>query len=369
VLTEWSRASSATPSSYLSGSSPSFTASSPSFTASSASHIPFANTTRDGRILSTITEHTENPTSRPTSYNISNQGSRPNSGAIHNSLPIHSSHARGVTDPGPSGRPQPSTGRRAGDLIAFFEEKTGPEQRATSPFSHSRGSSIPSDARSVSPYTTTLSATASYGYGSGTGSYSRPSSPTKSSLTPSGSSMLSPASRPYTSTSGTPYTNNNNGLTSPTFTTTESSDVTPRRQSSLRRPQAGPRSPLTSVRNIVAAWKDRTPERSAKSTEVDTLPPLPPKDTDDGFFSLRRRAERGVMRARRESGEHEAGPSDPSRRGNAPAYDRNRDLPATPRAANTPTSTNLGLPPPLDLAELGQYAKANQEVSRLFWIH
>ena len=68
ALTEWSRGSSATPSSYLSGSA------SPSFTATTSSYIPFTNTLRDGRILSTITERTENPSSRPTSHNLSVPG-------------------------------------------------------------------------------------------------------------------------------------------------------------------------------------------------------------------------------------------------------------------------------------------------------
>ena len=64
--TEWSRGSSVTHSSYLSGS-----ASSPSFMSSSSVYIPFTNTLQDARILSTITERTENPSSRPTSNNLS----------------------------------------------------------------------------------------------------------------------------------------------------------------------------------------------------------------------------------------------------------------------------------------------------------
>jgi hypothetical protein len=63
TLTEWSHQSSAMPS-YLSGS-----VSPPSFTLTPSIHIPFTNTLRDARILSTITECTENPSSQPTSYN------------------------------------------------------------------------------------------------------------------------------------------------------------------------------------------------------------------------------------------------------------------------------------------------------------
>src|ERR1700761_9396556 len=113
ALTEWSRGSSVTPSSYLSGS-----ASSPSFTATTSSYIPFTNTLRDARILSTITERTENPSSRPTSHNLSVPGSRSVSDAIRRSAVLHS---RGVTEPGSS---VTSSSRRTGDLIAFFEDKT-----------------------------------------------------------------------------------------------------------------------------------------------------------------------------------------------------------------------------------------------------
>ncbi|KAI0037086.1 hypothetical protein K488DRAFT_81579 [Vararia minispora EC-137] len=352
ALTEWSsRSSSITPSSYLTGS-----ASSPSYTSSSSSYIPFTNTLRDARILSTITERSENPSSRPTSYNQSGQGLRPNSGVITSRLSTHSGHSRGATDPGPSDRPVP-LGRRAGELIAFFEEKNTPE-RVVSPFSHSRTASVPSGPRSPSPYTTMLSGSTSYGYGS----YSRPSSPTKSSMTPSRSLLPpGPAQRAHAPASGTPYTTS--GFTPSTFSTVESSEITPR-QSSLRRPQT-PRSPLTSVRNIVAAWKDREPERTGKSTDAGPFPAT--KDGDeDGFFSLRRRAERGFLRARRESGEHGGvGPSNSNQRDNALSYDRDRDLPATPRTESTSLISNTVIPPPLDLAELGQYAKANQEPLRI----
>jgi hypothetical protein len=147
ALTEWSHQSSATPSSYLSGS-----ASSPSFTSTSSIYIPFTNTLRDARILSTITERTENPSSRPTSYNLSVPGSRPVSDAIRRSAASH--HSRGVTEPGPS---TATPSRRTGDLIAFFEDKSSSSDNSSrpySPYGHRRTGSVPAGPRSPSRYFT-----------------------------------------------------------------------------------------------------------------------------------------------------------------------------------------------------------------------
>ncbi|KAI0050274.1 hypothetical protein FA95DRAFT_1468238, partial [Auriscalpium vulgare] len=220
VLTEWSRGSSVTPSSYLSGS-----ATSPTFTTTDSSYIPFTNTLRDARILSTITERTENPSSRPTSHLISTGGSRPTSEALRRStVGLSSSHLRGATEPGPGDRPTPPQGRRAGDLIAFFEDKTG----SASPSllgAHTRTTSAPSGPRSPSPYTTsqsmpTFTGATSYGYSS------RPSSPTKSwtthtssSLAQSRPSVVSPPLRGSASVTNT-YTDT---FTPSTFTPTNSS--------------------------------------------------------------------------------------------------------------------------------------------------
>jgi hypothetical protein len=148
ALTEWSRGSSATPSSYLSGS-----ASSPSLSSNSSVYIPFTNTLRDARILSTITERTENPASRPASYNLSVPGSRPVSDAIRRSAV--SLHSRGATEPGPStGTPS----RRTGDLIAFFEERSSSSDNSSRPYSllgHRRTGSESAGPRPPSPYTQT----------------------------------------------------------------------------------------------------------------------------------------------------------------------------------------------------------------------
>ncbi len=265
ALTEWSHQSSAMPSSYLSGSS------SPSFTSTSSVYIPFTNTLRDARILSTITERTENPSSRPTSYNLSLPGSRPVSDAVRRSAV--SLHSRGVTEPGPS---TTTPSRRTGELIAFFEDKSSSSDNSSrpySPYDHRRTGSVPAGPRSPSPYTQTSQSiptfTTTYGYGS---SNSRPSSPSKSWTSQSRSytsgtpprSFLSPPPHNNTTTTDSrlesPYTSSETPTYSNTFTPTSYSftDTSATTQgTSLRRPQTSPRSPLSSVRNIVAAWPGR----------------------------------------------------------------------------------------------------------------
>ncbi|KAI9434816.1 hypothetical protein H4582DRAFT_2112483 [Lactarius indigo] len=177
ALTEWSRGSSATPFPYLSGS-----ASSPSFTATTSGYIPFTNTLRDGRILSTIMVRTENLSSRPTSHNLSVPRFRPVSDAIRRSgISIHS---RGVTEPGPSAN---TPSRRTGDLIAFFKDKLS-------------SGAVPADPRSPSPYTQTSQSiptfgSTTYGYGSSAGL--RPSSPSKSWISQSQSYTSSGPSRSF----------------------------------------------------------------------------------------------------------------------------------------------------------------------------
>ena len=369
ALTEWSRESSVTPSSYLSGS-----ASSPSVSSTSSIYIPFTNTLRDARILSTITERTENPSSRPTSYNLSVPGSRPVSDAVRRSTV--SLHSRGITEPGPS---VATSGRRTGDLIAYFEDKSSSSDspsRPYSPYSHRRTGSVPAGPRSPSPYTQTgqsipTFATTTHGYGS---SNSRPSSPNKSwasqsqsrtSGTPS-RSLLSPPSRSITtdfdSGIGSPYMSSetptySNTFTSTSYRATDTSATTP--VASLRRPQKSPRSPLTSVRNIVAAWKSRSPsidESSQVSSGILSTDATP----DEGFFSIRRRAGRGLQRERASMG-GEAGPGTSRRSG--PSHDQEDvNIPSTPRTNTSLTPSGI-VPPPFDLTELGTFAKASQEVS------
>jgi hypothetical protein len=363
ALTEWSHGSSVTPSSYLSGS-----VSSPSFTTSSSIYIPFTNTLRDARILSTITERTENPSSRPTSYDLSAPGSRPVSDAIRHSVVSH--HSRSGTEPAPGAI---TSSRRTGDLIAFFEDKTSSSDnsaRPYSPYGHRRTGSVPAGPRSPSPYTTF--GTTTYGYGS---SNSRPSSPSKSwisqsqsytSATPS-RPFLSPPPRSYTTGSdsklGSPYTSSETPTYSNTFTSTSygptNTSVTTQ-GTSLRRPQTSPRSPLASVRNIVAAWKSRSPSID-KSSQVSSSKSPTDATPEEGFFSVRRRAERGFQRERASMGGGNSGPGTFRRRDSSYQEDVNR--PSTPRTNTSLTPSGI---PPFDLTELGTFAKSSQEVRSVF---
>jgi hypothetical protein len=351
ALTEWSRGSSITPSSYLSGS-----ASSPSFTTES-SYIPFTNTLRDGRILSTITERTENPSTRPTSHNLSVPGSRPVSDAIRRSAASH--HSRGVSEPGPSvGTPS----RRTGDLIAFFEDKSSSDSSARpySPHSHRRVGSVPSGPRSPSPYTQPSQsiptfASTTYGYGSSNGS--RPSSPSKSSISQSQSYTSGTPPHSFLSPPRSSTTEFDSGLTSsatpttlntftPSYTATSTSVTT--QGTSLRRPPTLPRSSLSSMRNIVAAWKSRSPsiDESSQFSHNKSSSDLTP---EEGFFSIRRREgrERALM-----GGESAPGPS---------RYQEDVDIPSSPRTSTSLASSGI-VPPPFDLTELGTFAKGSQEV-------
>ncbi len=366
ALTEWSHQSSAMPSSYLSGSS------SPSFTSTSSVYIPFTNTLRDARILSTITERTENPSSRPTSYNLSLPGSRPVSDAVRRSAV--SLHSRGVTEPGPS---TTTPSRRTGELIAFFEDKSSSSDNSSrpySPYDHRRTGSVPAGPRSPSPYTQTSQSiptfTTTYGYGS---SNSRPSSPSKSWTSQSRSytsgtpprSFLSPPPHSNTTTTDSrlesPYTSSGTPTYSNTFTPTSYSftDTSATTQgTSLRRPQTSPRSPLSSVRNIVAAWKSRSPsiDKSSQVSVTDTMP-------EEGFFSVRRRAERGFQRERASIG-GEPGPSTFRRDGQS----HDQEVPSTPRTSTSLTPSGI-VPPPFDLTELGTFAEGSEEVSPITLRH
>lgn len=323
ALTEWSSSNrSRTPSSQTgtgTGTPSTGTPSSGSQSLSSASLGPIGAVFQNvGLRLSTITERTES-NSRPTSY--AQTGSRPNSQRL-------SAHVRGATDPGPSNVPP---ARRAGQLIAFFEEK-GPSPFAPSPAGPRSPSPYAFRSRSSSP---NKSATTNSGSYSGT-PYTQSASVTNTGYdtrSPSGYSgytghtgTASQSGSGYTA-SGTGYTATNTGYDSRSATfsslTPSGSSLTPVRTSSLRRTPAGGRSPLTSVRNIVAAWKDRTPADTATSISRPTQP--------SAEFGMRRRA---------------------GRRSNEGAGDQ------TPR-----TESSAGLmPPPLDLNELGQFTKAGQEV-------
>jgi hypothetical protein len=367
--------------------------------------------------LSKITEKTEE-SSRPNSGAFSAAGaarpSNPTPDTFRRSVFLGGraspsiSHSRSSTDPG-SDRGLPPPGR-ATELIAVFE--------TNSPVGgHSRTTSAPGG-RSPSPYyapsqstpnlqstTGYHGSTTGYGYGSSYGYGSRPSSPSKfyGSYTATEthhttSSFLSPPPRASTSMSGdtnfrstTPGgTNRGTGsyLTPSTYTQTPSTftntlthtytntgtgtgagnrsyndtytgtntaagtSITP--TSTLRRPQTSPRSPLASVRNIVALWKERTPSLSkspGKSGPGSASSVSPPPTDNEGLFGIRRRAQRAGERLReRESSQGLRDPVTPTRRADTDA--------------TSIRSTRSGhLPPGFDVEELTPYTQSNEAVS------
>ena len=416
ALTEWSHGSSSGPR-YTSGTgsyagtgytgSPSFL-SLPTF----APRTGAAFTVDPHARLSKITERTEE--SRPNSGSFSVTGAvrpaNPTPDALRRSTHLaapHSAHSRSSADPG-SERDLPPPGR-ATELIARFE--------TNSPAGgHSRTASAPG-ARASSPYTTSQStpnlpsttgyygSSTSYGYGSSYGHGSRPSSPTKSrsgvssasytetgpttssffslpqgaqtstsgdttfrSTTPGGTyhgtgSYLSPTSytqtpsafstNTYTKTSATTRTGTSGtdaGTYTDTFTGTNTL-TTP--TSTLRRPQTSPRSPLASVRNIVALWKERTPSAArtgGKSSAPGSATSVSPPPVGEGLFGIRRRAQRVGARLReREGGSGAGDPVTPTRR--------------DPEAISIRSIRNGHLPPGFDVEELAPYTQSNEAVS------
>ena len=136
ALTQWSRPQ--PPSSYTPGPEPPTTMD------------------RDFRILSTISERTEGPSTRPTSHTFSPAGAvmrpaNPTPDALIRRLGTTSTaspHSRSSTDPGGSGIGG-VPGRRAGELIAFFEDRTASSDNNISHTpSHARTTSMPGGPRS-----------------------------------------------------------------------------------------------------------------------------------------------------------------------------------------------------------------------------
>jgi hypothetical protein len=377
---------------------------------------------RDWRILSTISERTENP-SRPTSHSFSPGGvgigvtrpANPTPDALRRSTALlggSSPHTRSSTDPG-SGV-GPLGGRRAGDLIAFFEDRTATATSSDMGHGgHTRSGSAPGGPRSPSPYVTGSRSTpdlggtttgTGYGYGSTTGYGTRPSSsvssgsgtgpstwasPTtitrggatsdtvtsrvRSPFTTTGTSdtgYLSPST--YTNTFTNTFSNTNTFTGTNTGSITGSGSLTPTGAGSLRRPQTSPRSPLTSVRNIVAAWKERTPTLvksggrsgpgSATSGDAEATSP-------QGLFSIRRRGTRVRDAGAGRGGDGGEGRErDVGRSGRAGGGGGERgERPSTPLSESMGAGAG-GVPPPFDAAELGAYARESREVSYVsFW--
>jgi hypothetical protein len=349
--------------------------------------------------LSRITERTEE--SRPssgtftiTASNIIRAANATPDGLRRSSiLGTTPSHSRFSTDPS-SDRTLPPAGRLS-ELRAVFESQSPSG-------SHSRAASSPGF-RSSSPM---------FGIGQSTTTYpsygqsSRPSSPSKSGSGSSGSygttsflqstSLLSPPNRPTTTTpsdfrSTTPGGTRTGSYTTPSYTadtwtnthtpvgsyttpdTTEKSyndsktytgsysdtdNLTRTPTSGLRRPQTSPRSPLTSVRNIVNLWKERTPaagrtgEKSAPGSTSSVSPPQAISPENDGLYGIRRRVEGARARLRE------------ARAVSNPAQTNTRPIPGDNGDSASIRSGRSGVfPPGFDMNELSNYAQTAEPVS------
>ena len=130
----------------------------------------------------------------------------------------------------------------------------------------------------------------------------------------------------YTDTFSNTYTPTNN------FTATAPATTVTPTGSPMRWPQTSPRSPLTSVRNIVAAWKERTPAKSSpKSSPPGSVTSASSPPYVPGHLGLRRQT---------------------GRLGGRPRQDRSES-----QADSEET--------PFDVGDLTQYTKGNTKVSNL----
>ena len=363
---------------------------------------PFPQTMDPVARLSKITEVTEE--SRPTSIAASTSATNflrptnPTPDGLRRSAVLgggsSASHSRASIESGPD--PTLPLPGRLNQLRAVFESQSpGPSAASTSGF------------RSSSPMFTQTS-TMGHGYGS-TSYTSRPSSPSKSGTgSYTGPSLLSPPLTRPTTTSGfrsnasagtrtgtetfrsPPYTatpptssytatpsftatatpsafsgtnsntwSNVNTQTRTGYTTPNSSSntysntgtftrtpVTP--PSGLRRPQTSPRSPLASVRNIVALWKERTPSaaRSGEKSAPESVSSVSPSIDTDGLRGIRRRVE-GARARLRESRVVSNPPITPTRL----------------EGESTDNGRNNSFPPGIDMSEVTGFAKSKDPVS------
>ncbi|KAG5645171.1 hypothetical protein DXG03_006795 [Asterophora parasitica] len=320
-----------------------------------------------------------------------------------------SSHSRSLTDLG-SDRTLPPPGR-ATELIAVFETSSpggghsrtasAPGVRPSSPFYSSAGygygSRPSSPIKSASSYTamdtrptgstflsppprpwtamsggvsTFRSTTPGGSYSRGTGSYIAPSYTTQPPSTFSGTGTIrtytGTDSRTYTGTDARTYSGTETGTYSDTVTKTHTmtdtgtytdtftglgtNTVTSRTPTStIRHSQTSPRSPLTSVRNIVALWKERTPSLSkspGKNSAPGSVTSASPPPDGDGLFGMRRRAQRANGYLQQRSSQ-DSDPITPTRRGD-------------PDAASIRSVVSGHLPPGLDVADLLPYTQSNE---------
>ena len=204
----------------------------------------------------------------------------------------------------------------------------------------------------------------------GTESSISPSYTATTPYTATSSNIATPsytATPPYTATvtpsafSGTNFntwsnvnTRTRTGYTTPNLTSNTYSDtgtftrtsVTP--PSGLRRPQTSPRSPLASVRNIVALWKERTPSaaRPGEKSAAESVSSVSPSVDTDGLRGVRRRVE-GARARLRETRAVSNPPVTPTRL----------------EGDSTDNGRNNLFPSGIDTSELTGYAKSKDPVS------
>ncbi|EFI27493.1 hypothetical protein CC1G_15528 [Coprinopsis cinerea okayama7 len=340
-------------------------------------------------------------------------------------------HSRSSTDPsGDKTLPPPG---RATELISIFESQTSGSP--ASGHGHTRAASTPGfradsprfGPRSASPAKTASSSTTSYG--SYIGSYSE--KPMSTLLSPPSRPFTATGTRTYTDsqvgstleseythgtpytpyTQGTPYTQtetpystNSNTLTDTrtydsrtntytetgattlttmtpshsTWTATQSrtatsSTVTPI-NTTLRKPQTSPRSPLTSVRNIVAMWKERSPGVAAKTARDGSPEKSPtkarpgsgevltksreesPSYEEEGLVGIRRRMQRAGQRLRERESLGGGGTS--------PGGNENRGSSGSGNFRDSRSSMRSGksgvLPPGFDLSQFSAYTQSEE---------
>ncbi|KAF5325364.1 hypothetical protein D9619_009638 [Psilocybe cf. subviscida] len=181
-------------------------------------------------------------------------------------------------------------------------------------------------------------------------------------------------SRTYDSRSGTnTYTYDSTSVVTPTRTTTTNDNT-------LRRPQTSPRSPLASVRNIVALWKEHTPTRpgvspSGRGDEEKErhTSPTPAARTggradvggdlgeNDGLYGIRQRVEGARARMREARIVSGGPPLEPVSQTQNQATQRNsgaeRDIPDN---ASIVSGRSNGFPPGFDMNKLSNYAQSSE---------
>ena len=360
MLTEWSCGS-------LSGG--------PTYTSTTTLYVISLNTYTiyncDGNRLSTISECTKNIPLHPTSYGacVTAEGHRLSTHPANTASPGHT-HTWSVTNLAT----EHVSGQRMGNLISFFKDRASTPK---SSFTHTRTLSMPGY-HSHSPFHPISQSTPHMGimtrHDTSTGYTSHPSLPTKSkagSTISSASSVLDSLSMfsllaPPTRGSTT-YMCSSTQLSSSDFTSIFSNTLTTLRTMSnitsttppvsiLCCPQLSPQSLLTSVHNLVVAWKECTPSLSKTPwapTESTASPPSKAGKSSglDRVFSLRWHGEQSDLHSCHQNGQFES-----------------EDVDGSHHSTTPKSMASSIIPPPFDMTELGGYARDHHEASVIFFL-